>query len=137
MAKKKINVRKDYSYEAKKRLPAYKTAKVQRKIQFLVLRGPGLDQDETVEQNEILKKFATLKHRKLKFVQIKTLEEAVSTIKESNTWAGGVVFLQSDIVDTGGVIQKAIKSLLIKTVQVETNDECKAALAELIKSQVE
>ena len=133
MAKKKVNVRKDYSYEAKKRLPSYKPAKIQRKILFLILRGPGLDEDETLEANEALKKFAVLKHKKLKFVQVKTVEDAIKTIKESNTWAGGVVFVPGDLKDDEGSFQKAIKSILIKTLQVKENDECKDAFAKLIE----
>jgi len=135
MAKKKVNVRKDYSYEAKKRLPAYKPAKIQRKIIFLILRGPGLNHEATVEENEDLKKCALLKHKKLKFVQVKSIEDAVDAIKDSNTWAGGVVFNAGNLVDEAGAITKAIKSILIKTREVKGHGACVKALEKLIETQ--
>jgi hypothetical protein len=135
MAKKKLNVRKDYSYEAKKRLPSYKPAAIQRKVLFLVLRGPGLDQDEVLETNEILKKFAVLNHKKIKFVQVKTEPDAIKTIKESNTWAGGVVFIPGDLSADSVELKKAIKSILIKTVVVKDQAASKAAFEKLIATQ--
>jgi hypothetical protein len=133
--KKKINVRKDYSYEAKKRLPSYKPAKVQRKVQFLILRGPGLDQDETQDANVEIKRAALLLHKKVKFVQVKSISDAVAAIKDANTWAGGVVYLPADIQDETGVGNAAIKKVIIKTVTVKSNDECVDALKKLIDTQ--
>lgn len=110
MAKKKINVRKDYSYEAKVRLPAYDRAKVRRQLHFLILRGPGLLQAEVIEENAEIKRFATGQHLKIKLLQTQTSEDAAKLIKESYTYASGVVFHPGNLQDE----EKHIKNMIAK-----------------------
>ena len=135
MAKKKVNERKDYSYEAKKSLPKYKKSSIQRKTQFLILRGPGLVQASVMAENEVLKSFALLKHKKLKFVQIKVVEDAVRAISDANTWAAGIVFQPGQLVDESGLIQKTLKRILIDSKVVSGEGSIEDTLREMIESQ--
>ena len=75
MAKKKVNVRKDYSYAAKKSLPKYKPARIPRKMQFLILRGPGINADRILKENAEMKDLATQEQVKVKLL-VAVQEEA-------------------------------------------------------------
>ena len=132
MAKKKINVRKDYSYETKKSLPVYKRATVQRRKQILILRGPGFDQQTMIEENEELKIFATLKHVKIKILQARSEEEMIQFIKESNVWASGALYALGSLADESGAIQKASKKILIPALKVPSNGSFHETLKKFI-----
>jgi len=112
MAKKKVNKRTDYEAE-KRDLVIYERSRIQRKMNFLILRGPGLIQKDVILENEAIKKFALLQHFKVKFVQVRMENEAVDWFKDANTWAGGVVYHPGKFIDFDGEIKATIKKILI------------------------
>jgi len=112
MAKKKVNKRTDYDAE-KRDIVYYERSRIQRKMNFLILRGPGLIQKDVIEENEAIKKFALLQHFKVKFVQVRMENEAVDWLKDANTWAGGVVYHPGSFIDYDGEIKQTIKKILI------------------------
>ena len=112
MAKKKVNKRTDYELEARD-VVVYDRSRIQRKMSFMILRGPGLVQAVANEENEAIKKQGILLHYKVKFFQVKTVEEAVRCLKDANVWAGGVVFDPGTLVDENQDIAKTIKKILI------------------------
>ena len=120
MAKKKVNKRYDYESEAKDKV-VYERSRISRKMNFLILRGPGADAEEVLEQNEKIRRMGTLQHFKMKFIQCKTADEVAAHIKESNVWAGGVVFYPGTLEDPGEVIAKTIKKVLIPVERLSTN----------------
>ena len=132
MAKKKVNKRKDYSFEAKIRLPAYERAAVRRRMQFSVIRGPGLKQIDIISENEELKAYALRRHAKLKFFQAKSEDEIILLMKESNTWASGILLHLGSLTHESGLIKKAIKSILIPVREFKPDESYPDALAELI-----
>ena len=132
MAKKKVNVRKDYSYAAKKSLPKYKPAKIARKLQFLILRGPGLDANQVIQENIQIKKFADQQLIKLKFLTATTEDSILKALKEGNTWAAGIALHLGSLTDESGKIKKVISQILCPTLIVN-DDEYEIALQKLIQ----
>jgi len=112
MAKKKVNKRTDYDLENRD-VVVYEKSRIQRKMNFMILRGPGLIQSVANEENESIKKLGITLHYKVKFFQVKTLEEAVQCLKDANVWAGGVVFDPGSLVDPEQVLLKTTKKLMI------------------------
>ncbi len=135
MAQKKVNVRKDYSYAAKKSLPKYKPASIARKPQFLILRGPGFDPRKITEENIQLREFADRKLIKLKFLQANTADEMVKVLKDGNTWATGIILVPGGLIDESGILQKTMSKLMCATTQVTEDETCQIALANLLKRQ--
>lgn len=125
MPKKKVNVRKDYSYATKKSPPRYKRASIPRKPFYMILRGPDLDPREVIEENEVLKEIARKARFKLKFLNVKTTEEAIRALKDGNTWATGAVLTKAGLEDEDEslkrVIQKILYSVIVTSEKV-TND---------------
>ncbi len=126
--KPKVNVRKDYSYAAKKGPPKYGAATEPRKTLYLVLRGPGVDMSKSAEENAELKAYAIKSRIKFKFLQAKSESEVIQFIKEANTWAAGIVVHLGDLEDSSGNIEQAIKKLLISTAEVRENGSYVEAL---------
>jgi hypothetical protein len=112
MAKKKVNKRTDYDLEGRD-VVVYEKSRIQRKMLFMILRGPGLIQAEVNDENEAIKKLGVSLHFKLKFFQVKTVEEAIDCLKDANVWAGGVVFQPADLEDENQELKKTIKKVLI------------------------
>lgn len=132
MAKKKVNVRKDYSYAAKKSPPKYAKASIPRKPFFLILRGPGLDPRGVIEENEIIKAYAAKKRLKVKFLAAKTVDEAVKTFKDALPWAGGAVFNPGELTDdSSGTLKRTLSKLLYPTETIEAGDSYEEALERL------
>lgn len=133
MAKKKVNVRKDYSYEAKKGPVQYKRASVPRKSQFLILRGPGLDPRLIIEENARLRVFEDKEKIKLKFLLAKTEEEIVKILKESNSWANGAVVNLGELLDESGAIKRTLGKVLYKAVKVSDSNLYESAILKITK----
>ena len=131
---KKVNERKDYSYSAKKGPPKYKPAKIPRKPNFLILRGPGLDPRQVIEENNELRAFAEKKQVKIKFLQAHTEDEMVKMLKESNTWATGVVLNRATLTDETGKIKKTNTQILCATEELGSDGSYLTALKKLIAS---
>jgi hypothetical protein len=131
MAKKKVNVRKDYSYEHKKSPPQYGRAAIARKNLYVILRGPGLDPNEFPAENEELKSYALKHGLKVKFVQAKDAEAIVTAIKEANVSAAGIVLNMGEIEDESGKINAAIRKILISTIEVREEGAYLESLKEL------
>lgn len=136
MAKKKINVRKDYSYEAKIRLPAYERPKVRRQMHFTILRGLGLVQADVMEENEAIKNFALGQHCKLKILLAQTPEAAALMIKESYTYANGVVFNAGNLDDSELLIKKQIAKMRIPVKQVKAGPSQASVYIEALKVMI-
>ena len=139
MAKKKENKRRDYTFGSKDVI-TYEKSNVQRKMYFLVLRGPGLKQQEIVEENPKINEFALRQRIKVKLVQTQTEEEVIEQLKDSNSWAGGVVFNPGTLTDDDQEIKKAIKKILIPVHKIATDtpttlDSYLEGLKILIKKQ--
>ena len=117
MAKKKVNVRKDYDLEARD-VVVYKKSNIPRQMRFMILRGPGLDVQHAIEENNELKGFASKKRIKLKFMQAVTLEDVVMHLKDANTWATGVIYQMGVLKDESEIVKKTIKRLLIPALEI-------------------
>jgi hypothetical protein len=132
MAKKKVNVRKDYSYETKKSPPKYAPSRTPRKPFYLILRGPGMNPTQVIEENEEIKTFAKKDRLKLKFLAAKTLDDAIKILKEALPWATGAVFNQGDLVDDEtGKLKRTISKLLYPTVMIQSDGSYEDALEKL------
>ena len=141
MAKKKVNKRRDYDLGSKDVI-TYEKSKVQRKMHFLILRGPGLNQQEVIQENPRINEFAAEKKNKGKLVQYKTEEDVIKQLKDSNNWAGGVVFNPGSLTDEYQAIKKAIKGILIPVHKISVTVPTTVfsyieGLKELIKKQHE
>src|SRR4051812_43635864 len=110
MAKKKVNKRRTYDLLRNDPI-VYERSNVQRKMHFLVLRGPGWIQQDLLNENELMNEFAIQRRFKLKFVQVKTSEEVIKNLKDANVWAGGVIFFQGLLTDEDQAIKKALKGI--------------------------
>ncbi len=130
--KKKVNVRTDYSYEAKRSLPQYAKSTVPRKTLYAIVRGPGLNAAQTILENEELKAFALKKRIKLKFLQAKTEEDLIQFIKDANVWAAGIILNLGSLEDRSENIIKAIRKILISTKEVRGEDSYVEALEKLL-----
>lgn len=113
MAKKKVNVRKDYSYEAKKSLPAYAKSKVARKSNFLLLHGPEVNLLGLNELNLRLKEFAKKKTIKIKILVATSESDLNLALKESNTWATGAILSLGTISPEAQALKLMLKKMLI------------------------
>jgi phosphohistidine swiveling domain-containing protein len=131
MPKKKVNKRKDYDAENRD-VTIYERSRIQRKMDFLILRGPGLTPQAFVAENEQIKAMAASGRFRVKFVQTKTDEEVIKALKEANTWAGGVVYNSGSLTDKNAVIKAAVKRLLIPVIFSSAYLE---GLAELVEKQ--
>jgi hypothetical protein len=126
MAKKKVNKRYDYESEAQDKV-VYERSRIQRKMNFLILRGPGTDTESVLDENEKIRRMGTLQHFKMKFIQCKTVEEAATQIKDSNVWAGGVVFYPGTLDSTDPMIVKTIQKILIPVETLSMKSEVTSA----------
>ena len=80
-----------------------------------------------------MKAVATARHAKLKFLQAKSEEEMIKFIKEANTWASGIILNLGSLTHESGLIQKAIKGILIPTQEIKGNATYQAAMLLLIQ----
>jgi len=126
MAKKKVNQRRDYSLGKTDEI-VYEPSRIQRKMNFLILRGPGLIQKSVIEENDEIKKLAQARRFKVKLVQVKEEDEAMDWLKDANSWAGGVVYHPGSFTDQSEAIQKTIKKILIPVHFIKPNDEVSAS----------
>jgi hypothetical protein len=113
--KKKVNKRKDYDAENRD-VTIYERSRVQRKMDFMILRGPGLVAQTFADENKDINAFAARARFRVKFIQTKAEAEVVKALKDANTWAGGVVYNSGDLTDENTVILSAIKRILIPVV---------------------
>ena len=132
MAKKKINVRKDYSYKTKKSPPKYDRAGIARKNLYLILRGPDLNATQIIEENEELKEFAARKSIKLKFLQAKDEADFILKIKDGNVWAAGIVHHLGSLNDEDGKIKTALQRILISSEEVREDGSYIDSLQKLL-----
>ncbi len=133
MAKKKENKRRTYDLGSKDVI-TYEKSPVQRKMNFLVLRGPGILQTEIEAQNTAVQNVTTKLHIKVKFVTVKTEEEIIANLKDANVWAGGVVY-NAGTLEGSENVKKTVKKLLIPVKELsETEaDVFVDAVKELVK----
>jgi 3-dehydroquinate dehydratase len=135
--RQKINKRKEYNLSKTDGI-TYEKSRILKKINFLILRGPGFVQMEVIEENNAIKKLGISQHFKIKLVQVKDQEEAIEWIKDANTWAGGIVYNPGEMEDEGQLIQKTIKKILIPVQTISslteaTEEDYLSALKILIK----
>jgi len=130
MAKKKVNVRKDYDLEARD-MVVYKRSRIPRQMQFMILRGPGLDVQAAIEENEEMKKLSLRKRFKLKFMQARNVDEVILHLKDANTWATGVIYNLGDLKDESQLIKKTIDRILITSLEVKETGKINSILEAL------
>ena len=121
MLKKKENKRRSYDLGSKDVI-TFEKSRVQRKMIFLILRGPGLLQVEIEAQNAAIQKAAASLRFKVKLVTVKTEEEIIAHLKDANVWAGGVVYNPGSLDDASENIKKTIKKLLISVKKLNEVD---------------
>ena len=122
MAKKKVNERYNYELEARD-VVVYKKSNIPRKMQFVVLRGPGLSEQQAIEENALMQAFAKKRSVKLKILKGTTVETFVTHLSAANVWASGIVYCFGDLEDEDQVIEKKLKRLLIEKLEVGPNQK--------------
>jgi hypothetical protein len=118
LAKKKVNVRRDYDLEARD-VVVYKKSMIPRKMQFVILRGPGLIERESIAENEVIKKLSARRQVKIKIFHAVTVEDFLKALIDANVWASGIVFDQGSLIDDEKLIQNRVKKLLIQVIDVK------------------
>ena len=121
MAKKKENKRRTYDLGSRDVI-TYEKSSIQRKMLFLILRGPGLLQSEIEAQNAEIQKVAARLRFKVKLVTVKTEEEVIARLKDANVWAGGIIYNSGALEDPSGNIKRTIQKLLIPTKKITEID---------------
>ncbi len=132
MAKTKMSERKDYSL-SKTDVITYKRSRIPRQMQFMILRGPGLNVQSAISDNEAIKKLALRKRFKLKFMQANTNEDVVNYLKDANTWATALIYELGTLADGDELTKKTLKKILIPTIKVSELDK-KSSMIEGIEN---
>lgn len=117
MAKMKASERRDYNL-SKTDVITYKKSREPRQKNYMILRGTGLNVQESLEENEKMKTLAKRRRFKLKFMHANTLEELIAHFKDANTWATAVIYHRGSIEDQNDELKKTLKRLLIPTLEV-------------------
>jgi hypothetical protein len=118
MAKKKVNKRRDYNLSSRDVI-TYEKSRIPRQTGFMILRGPGLNATEAIEENGLMRKMGIKKRFKLKFMQAMALDDVIKHFKEANTWASGIVYNLGSITDEAQALKKTIDRLLIPTLEIK------------------
>ncbi len=122
-----MNERRDYSL-SKTDVITYHKSKIPRQMQFMILRGPGLNVQDAISENAEIKKIALKRRYKFKFMQANSAEDVIKYLKDANTWATGVVYNLGDIIDENKLIQKTLDKLLIRTVEIKLGGKVESVL---------
>jgi hypothetical protein len=120
VAKKKVNVRKEYDLGKRDGI-SYGRSSIQRKPFFLILRGPSLEARQVIEENKQINEFCDDHSIKVKYLSFKTEAEAILHLKDANTWASGVVIHLGAFPDEQGKVAKTMKSILIPVISVSSS----------------
>ncbi len=132
MAKKKVNKRRDYNLSSRDVI-TYEKSRIPRQTGFMILRGPGLNATEAIEENGLMRKMGIKKRFKLKFMQAMTLDDVIKHFKEANTWASGIIYHLGNITDEGEALKKTIDRLLIPTLEIKEEGKASSLVEGLDK----
>ena len=133
---KKLNERRTYDL-GKNDVITYKKPSSPRKLNFMVLRGPGISGKKMVDENAEINAFMLKQSVKAKFYPCKDLEEAIRLIKDANTWAAAIVFNPGSLDPNADEMKRTLKKILIPVKKIDPSPEGSAetyidALGELI-----
>lgn len=122
-----MSERRDYGL-SKTDVIVYKKSRIPRQKLFMILRGPGLNVQDAIEENAEIKKQATRKHFKLKFMQANSAEDVVKWLKDANTWASAVIYDGGTVKDESEIIKKTLKKILIPVIEVSESGKITSML---------